>query len=326
MKLLIVKTSSLGDVIHMLPAISDAHARIPDLSVDWVVEENFAEVPAWHAGVSRVIPVAMRRWRKQWWSAGTRAEIHSWRNCLQQTPYDLVLDSQGLVKSAVLGWFAHGTRHGYDWHSGREPLASVGYQRRHAIARAQHAIARNRLLTAAALGYTLDGLPLHYGIDPHAFDVTPVALPQPYIVALHGTSRPAKEWAESHWRTLIQDMAARGIHTLLPWGNTQEHERATRLAQHPFAHCLPRCRLGELGAILQGAHGVIGMDTGLMHLAAALDKPSVALYPVTAPALTGLRGNDSNQYQPLSISGDATQDHKQVIAALLQQMPATHQA
>ncbi|QQZ28093.1 lipopolysaccharide heptosyltransferase I [Thiothrix subterranea] len=320
MKILIVKTSSLGDVVHMLPAISDAHARIPNLSVDWVVEENFAEVPAWHAGVSRVIPVALRRWRKHLFSAATHAEMQTWRNNLQQSTYDVVLDSQGLVKSAVLGCFAQGTRHGYDRHSSREPLASIGYQRHHAIARDQHAITRNRLLTAAALGYTLEGLPLHYGISQHAFGAIPAPLPQPYIVALHGTSRPAKEWAESHWQKLIQAMAARGIHTLLPWGNTREHERATRLAQHPHAHCLPRCRLGELAAILQGAQGVIGMDTGLMHLAAALDKPSIALYPVTAPALTGLLGNDSNHYQPLSVSGDETQDSTKVIATFLAQL------
>ena len=320
MKMLIVKTSSLGDVVHMLPTISDAHARILNLSVDWIVEESFAEVPTWHTGVSRVIPVALRRWRKHLFSATTHAEIRAWRNNLQQNAYDVVLDSQGLLKSAVLGYVAHGTRHGYDRHSSREPLASLGYQRRHAIARDQHAITRNRLLTAAALGYTLEGLPLHYGISQHAFATTPVALPQPYIVALHGTSRPAKEWAESHWLTLIQEMAARGIHTLLPWGNVREHERATRLAQHPNAHCLPRCRLGELAAILQGAQGVIGMDTGLMHLAAALDKPSIALYPVTAPALTGLLGNDSNHYQPLSVIGDETQDTTRVIARFLQQM------
>ena len=308
MKILIVKTSSLGDVVHMLPAISDAHARIPDLSVDWVVEEGFAEVPVWHSGVSRVIPLAIRRWRKSLFAATTRAEIQAWRETLQQTNYDMVIDTQGLLKSALVGCFAHGTRHGYDWHSIREPLASLCYQHRHTVSCTQHAVTRNRLLTAAALGYTLEGLPLDYGIAQHTFAKTDSVLPQPYVVALHGTSRPAKEWAESHWQMLIQNMAERGIHTLLPWGNAREQARANRLAQHPYAHCLPRCRLSELAAILQGAKGVIGMDTGLMHIAAALDQRGVALYPVTAAQLTGIVGNSNAPHPMITLAGEEVND------------------
>ena len=301
----------------MLPAITDACTRVPNVTIDWVVEEGFAEVPSWHHGVRRTIPIAIRRWRKSLLATKTRAEIRAWHESLQQESYDVVLDTQGLLKSSLVSCLAHGTRHGYDWHSIREPLASVLYQQRHPVSREQHAVTRNRLLTATALDYTLENLPLDYGIAQHPFAATENALPQPYIVALHGTSRPAKEWAEAHWQMLIQDMAERGIHTLLPWGNQREQERATRLAKHPYAHCLPRCHLGELAALLQGAKGVIGMDTGLMHIAAALDQRGLALYPSTAPQLTGIVGNSTTAYPITSVTGEETNDAAIIVQRLM---------
>lgn len=321
-KLLVIKTSSLGDVIHMLPAISDARSIRPDLQIDWVIEEGFAEVPGWHPGIRRIIPVALRRWRKQLWQRQTLTEIRQFWATLRQEHYDWIVDTQGLLKSALLARVAHGKRYGYDRHSIREPLASQAYQYRAAIARQQHAVTRNRLLLAFALEYSTANLPLNYGIADTAFPIPALTLPRPYNIAFHGTSRTDKEWGESQWQQLLDTLAQHGMHTLLPWGNTREHIRATHLQQHSnrHTHVLPRCTLSELAGIVQQAQGVIGMDTGLMHLAAALDKPSVALYPVTAPALTGLLGNDNNQHQPLSISGDDTQDTTQIIARFLQQM------
>jgi len=308
-KLLIIKTSSLGDVVHMLPAVTDARQQQPNLIIDWVVEEGFAEVPSWHPGIRRVIPLALRRWRKSPFAAHTKAEIKQFISALKQEQYDYVLDTQGLLKSALIACLSKGERYGYDWHSIREPLASLCYQHRASVSRQQHAVTRNRLLTAAALGYAIDGMPLAYGIARTAFPKPTIELPKKYIVALHGTSRPAKEWAEMHWQMLIQTMAERGIHTLLPWGNAREHERAKRLAQQqPYAQVLPRCGLGELANLLQHAQGVIGMDTGLMHIAAALDQRGLALYPATAPELTGVMGNDNAPCSITTLAGEATAD------------------
>jgi heptosyltransferase-1 len=171
---------------------------------------------------------------------------------------------------------------------------------------------------AQTLGYSIDALPLDYGIARTVFPPAPVSLPQPFVVALHGTSRVDKEWSEGQWQALLAALAQRGCHTLLPWGNQREHERAIRLAEgNAFVQVLPRCGLGELAGILQAAQAVIGMDTGLMHIAAALDKPGVALYPVTMPELTGVLGNSQSDRTILTLGGEATADTARVIQQLL---------
>lgn len=320
-KILIIKTSSLGDVVHMLPAITDANHQQADLIIDWVVEENFAEVPAWHPSIRNILPIAVRRWRKHLFSKETWQEISQFRQRLQQEHYDAIIDTQGLLKSALIAMQAHGKRYGYDHHSSREPLASLSYQQGFSVAKQRHAITRNRLLMAHALGYSIESLPLDHGIAHSHYPLPSMTLPPRYVVALHGTSRVDKEWPETHWQTLISTLAQHGISTLLPWGNVREQQRAERLAQTVpgSVQVLPRCRLGELAAILQQALGVIGMDTGLMHIAAALDKPGLALYPVTQPALTGVQGNSHPAQATLleNLSGVETQDADAVSQRLL---------
>lgn len=152
MRVLIVKTSSMGDVLHTLPSLTDAMQAIPGIRFDWVVEEGFAQIPTWHAAVDRVIPVAIRRWRKAWFSAPIKAERKAFRDALQAHHYDAIIDAQGLVKSAALVTrLAHGIKHGMDWQSAREPLASLFYNRRHAIAKQQHAVERTRSCSQRAL-------------------------------------------------------------------------------------------------------------------------------------------------------------------------------
>lgn len=317
-KLLVVKTSSLGDVVHMLPAITDAAACVPDLQVDWVVEESFAEVPGWHPAVKQVIPIALRRWRKQLFQRQTRQEIRRFAASLRQEQYDWVLDTQGLLKSVAIARLAQGECHGYDRDSIREPLASLFYQHKHGVSRQAHAISRNRLLTAATLGYSLENLPLDHGIAQADFPTVSFPLRHSYVIALHGTSRVDKEWQEGQWQAFLQAMAERHCHVLLPWGNQRERERAERLAAiSSFAQVLPRCTLGELAGLIRHAAGVIGMDTGLMHIAAALDKPGLALYPVTMAALTGVTGNSASGQQILTIAGQETADTKGIIQQFL---------
>lgn len=288
-RLLIVKTSSLGDVIHSLPVIADIRAHLPDVVIDWVVEESFADIPALHPGVSEVIPVAVRRWRRNLFSGETWREVSAFRKTLSGRRYDWVLDTQGLLKSAVIATCAHGARHGQDWSSAREPLASLLYAHRHAVRRGQHAVTRNRQLAAMALGYPLEITPPDYGL-PRA--TSPYSgLPQRYMVGLHGTSRDSKLWPVAEWVALGNALKDQGLSLVLPWGNEAEHARAKQIAAGvPQTVVLPRLSLADIARVLSGAEAAVGVDTGLIHLAAALNVPTVAIYTDTDPVLTGVLG------------------------------------
>jgi heptosyltransferase-1 len=235
MRVLIVKTSSMGDVLHTLPALTDAMQAIPGIRFDWVVEEGFAQIPTWHEAVDRVIPVAIRRWRKAWFSTPIKAERTAFREAVQAQRYDAIIDAQGLVKSAALVTrLAHGVKHGMDWHSAREPLASLFYNRRHRIAKQQHAVERTRELFAKSLGYVKPESQGDYAIAQHFLRNTDPCT-QPYLVFLHATTRDDKHWPETHWRRLIELMQPTGIHIKLPWGAEHERQRAERLASG-FSH------------------------------------------------------------------------------------------
>lgn len=281
--LLIVKTSSLGDVIHNLPVVSDLLHHWPKLQIDWVVEESFAEIPRLHPGVSTVFPVAIRRWRKQLGQKSTWQEIAAFRHALRANCYDIVLDTQGLLKSALITRMADGLRCGYSAEAARERYAAWFYDCCYAIPNTAHAVERNRWLAAAACDYTPD-LPLRYGIRP---DIASAS--SPYCVLLTATSRDDKLWPEAHWQSLGQALSAQGLRCVLPAGSARERERASRIAASiPGAELAPPASLNELATLLAGAAGVIGVDTGLTHLAAAIDRPVVALYVATEPGLTGV--------------------------------------
>lgn len=291
-KILLVKTSSLGDVIHQLPAVSDIRQNFPDATVDWVVEENFAGLPALHPGVRQVIPVAIRRWRRAPLNPAVWRELAAFKRRLQSQHYDLVLDSQGLLKSALITLLARGPRCGYDRVSAREALAALAYDQTIAIPRDLHAVERNRLLAARALGYE-PADQVDYGIAAPAATL-PWLGETPYVVLLHATSRADKEWPERHWVALAAELDRRGVRCVLPWGGEKERERSERLAhQMPNAIVPPRLCLTEAAALLGGARAVAGVDTGLSHLAAALKVPVVALYLASDPGLTGVYSGGS---------------------------------
>ena len=290
MKILIVKTSSLGDVIHMLPAVTDAMQALPHLRIDWLVEASFAAIPAWHPAVDRVIPIAMRRWKKQWTARSTWQEIGAARAALRQQTYDLVIDSQGLVKSALWSRMARGAKAGYDSGSAREPLASWFYSRKFTVARQQHAIDRNRQLMAKALGYALNNPSPDYGLYGLAARLPPVGITLPLrsVIGLHGTSRADKLWPVEGWKALAQALSATQRNLILPWGNDDERLRAEEIARSSNnVTVLPRLGLDALAVLIDQSQAVVGVDTGLLHLAAALGKPGLALYTATPPALTG---------------------------------------
>ena len=296
MRVLIVKTSSMGDVLHTLPALTDAMRAIPGIRFDWVVEEGFAQIPSWHEAVDRVIPVAIRRWRKAWFSAPIKAERKAFKAAVQAVTYDAIIDAQGLVKSAALVTrLAHGVKHGMDWSTAREPLASLFYNRKHHIAKTQHAVERTRELFAKSLGYLKPETQGDYAIAQHFLSVHSPS-EAPYCVFLHATTRDDKHWPEENWRELIGLMLSTGLRVKLPWGTEHERQRAERLASgYEHVEVLTKLTLAQVAAELAGAQCVVSVDTGLSHLTAALDRPNVTLYGPTDPGLIG--GYGKNQME-----------------------------
>ncbi len=310
-----IKTTSLGDVIHNLPVITDIKAAFPDMQIDWVVEESFADIPRLHPGINEVITVAVRRWRKHLLQTSTWQEIRNMRRRLRAHDYDHVIDTQGLLKSALIGWQAHGTYHGQDSASAREPWAALLYQQRHPVARGQHAVARNRMLAARALGYAIPSGPPDYDIHAAAPDVA-LGLPNRYIAGLHATSRDSKLWPENQWIQLGNALLGQGLALVLPWGNATEEARAHRIASAvPGCMVLPRLSLTQLAAVIGHSHAAIGVDTGLVHLAAALNQPTVAIYTDTHPQLTGVLAQDSRKIRNLGGQGQIP-DVNSVLEAL----------
>lgn len=287
-RILLVKTSSLGDVVHNLPVASDVRAALPGAEIDWVVEESFAAIPRLHSAVARVLPVAIRRWRSSLFSGRTRAEVRAFLKGLRRTAYDVVIDTQGLLKSALIARAARGVRHGLDFASAREPLSFL-YDRVYAVPWTLHAVERNRSLAAQALGYALRN-GAEYGMAAQAarFEWLPAGR---YAVLVHATSARRKLWAEENWIELGRRLTLDGGRCVLPWGNAEERARSVRLAGAlPQAIVPPALDLGEVAGLVAGAVAVAGVDTGLTHLSGALAVPTAGIYCATDPSATGLYG------------------------------------
>jgi heptosyltransferase-1 len=279
---LFIKTSSLGDVIHQMPAVTEARMRWPATRFGWVVEEAFAPLARLHPAVDHVIPVTMRRWRDKGFMPSVWPEISRFRSELRTREYDAVIDTQGLLKSAALARMARGPRYGYDTSSIKEPIASWLYDVCHPVEWKQHAIARNRALTAISLGYDPDG-PVNYGLDRAGIAQ---ASSSPYGILLHATARAEKQWPEENWRSLVASLGS-NIDLVVPYGSDAERERALRIASaSPRARVPERQPLDEVARMIAGASFVVGVDTGLLHLAAALGVPLVAIFTGSEPALT----------------------------------------
>ena len=298
-RILIVKTSSLGDVIHCLPVVNDILQHAQEAHIDWVVEESFAEIPHMHAGVNQVFTVAMRRWKNQLFRKKTWSEINEFKKLIQRNQYDAIIDVQGLLKSALITKQANGVKHGYDKNSIREPLASWFYDKTYAISYQQHAVTRNRALCAMSLGYTTPLNAADYGITPeNDASAIPmdIGLQASYIVALHGTSRDSKLWPIENWIDLGRELAKQNLKLALPWANEAELARANAIASQlknaQANNCivLPKLSIAQIANIISNAKAAIGVDTGLSHLAAALNIPTIAIYTDTNPALTGVMG------------------------------------
>lgn len=292
-RVLIVKTSSMGDVVHALPMVSDIARAHPGATIDWVVEEGFAAIPRLHPAVARVIPVAVRRWRRRFAAPGTWREWRAAKAALRAQRYDRIVDCQGLIKSAWLARRARGPVAGPDAASAREPLAACLYAQRIRVPQPLHAIERNRRIGAAALGYAADGSP-RFGLRPPALEGELRALVggRDYAVLLTNASRATKLWPDERWATVEAWLAARGLLSLLFWGSDEEGVRTcARAAGMRDAEVAPRAPLDAIAATLAGARVVVGLDTGLSHLAAAVGAPTVGIYCDYDPALAGITGD-----------------------------------
>lgn len=303
MRVLIIKTSSLGDIIHTLPALTEAGKNISDISFDWAVEPAFAEIPKFHPLVKNIILSPLRYFRKNFIKTFRNKELQKFCETLHREKYDYIIDAQGLIKSGLLTFIAQGIKCGYDRHSIWESLACLAYDKKFSVSPNLHAITRIRLLFSQALQYKINNINnldnINYNIllnntDNHTdlFNHT-ITLSNQYAVFLHGTTRDDKRWPEEYWIKLITLLKNNNIKILLPWGNAAEKESAERLAlQYSYVSVLPKLNITDLARLLYNSSINIAVDTGLGHLSAALDKSTISLYGPTDPALIGTVGKN----------------------------------
>lgn len=282
-RVLIVKTSSLGDIIHTLPAINDASLAIPGIKFDWVVEENFSDIPSLNDQVDQIISVSVRKWRKnifKFWNSKDHLEL---KRKLRLYRYDAIIDAQGLIKSAWLSRQADGDIYGFDKTSARESIASIFYQYRISVPKDIHAVERTRILFSKSLGYQLNSSTGSYNLS-----ISPEN--NKYVILMHGTTWPSKHWPEESWIALSCLLAKADYKVALLWGNNQEKACAERIAKISGAEILPKMTLTEIVSLLTKASGSISVDTGLGHLSSALGIPTLGIFGSTNPLLTGLYG------------------------------------
>ena len=273
--------------MHTMPAISDIAANVPSAQIDWLIEAPFAALPAMHPAIRTVIPIAWRKWRKRLFAAETRAATATARAQLKAEQYDVIIDFQGLIKSALWATQARGPRAGYDWASAREPLASLFYAKRAAVAVNQHAVERSRQLAAAHLNYAVAG-PQRFGLRAPSAGWMPQAAR--YAVLITGASRPEKLWPESSWQAIAATLTARGYALVWLWGSAEEGERSKRLAASAGGEVPPFLTVKGASAVLARASLCVGLDTGLTHIAAAFGVATVGIYCDHEPGLVGITG------------------------------------
>lgn len=292
MRVLIIKLTSMGDLMHAFPALTDAVKHIPAISFDWVVDESFAEIPQWHPAVNKVITTAHRRWKKSMIYTYKNGEFGQFYRTLNHDDYDVVVDLQSNLKSACVSWLRRGPVHGYDKNTCREKPAHWAYKRQYTIPLHQHAIERQRQLFAKIFGYAYPSTPSDYGVDLSACQLPNDTLPEKYVVFVHNASWPTKLWPVEYWQALITKVTSAGYSVLLPCGSDEEHKRAQTIANgNVDAIALPKMPLNAMASILSHAQAAVCSDTGLAHMAAVTSTPAITLYAVTDTVLIGTVGD-----------------------------------
>ena len=286
-RVLVVKTSSMGDVVHAQPVVADIRAHHPGAVIDWLVEAPFAAIPQMNAGVRRVFSMSWRKWRQRLASGETWAAMRQLRQQLREERYDLVLDLQGLLKSAVWARQVGAPVAGYDRASAREPAAAWLYQRQAAVPRQAQAVQRCRALAAAHLGYAEPDSPPDFGLQAPKATWLPRSA---YGLLIPNASRPEKLWPERHWVAVGRRMLELGWTPVVCWGRPEEQSLAENIAASCEGDVPPFLKVGEMASVLAGARQVVGLDTGFTHLAAALGRRTLGIYCDHDPGLAGLTG------------------------------------
>jgi heptosyltransferase I len=318
MRLLIVKTSSMGDVVHAQPVVHDVLAAVPGAEIHWLAEAAFAAIPQLNPGVRRVIPMRWRAWRQQLWQPATWRAMSGLRHDLRNGSYDLVLDLQGLVKSALWARMAGSPVAGFDRDSAREPLAAQAYKFCGRVSRQLQAVERCRRLAAQTIGYSLPPTPPVFGLA--APPASKLAGWQPrgdYSVLIPNASRREKLWPERSWVAVGRRMAERGFTPVVLWGRPDEQSLAEHIAAGCEGEVPPFLPVADMAAVLAGAHQVVGLDTGFTHLAAAFGRPTLGIYCDHDPGLAGITG--PGPVASLGGKGQVPQ-LREVLALLEQQM------
>lgn len=286
MKVLIVKTSSMGDIIHTLPALTEAARHVENIRFDWVVEKPFAEIAQMHPLVDQVIQVQVRKWRKNIFKSLKSDEWKTFRQQIKAQKYDYIIDAQGLLKSAIIARMAKGVHCGFTRGELREKVAGFFYKKQVVTEGERHEIYRIRRLFAEVLGYHIDKSFLDYGLMRQQFS----AKSSNHLIFLHGTTWLTKHWPEQRWIELAKLATDAGYNIKLPWGNEKEKARAERIASdNEKVEVLPKLSITEVTRVLASSKAVVSVDTGLGHMAAALNLPTVFLFGPTDPLrVTGL--------------------------------------
>ena len=293
MRVLIVRLSSMGDLVHALPALTDAAKAHSQTRFDWVVDQTFSDVPSWHNAVDKIIQCPPRRGGSALYQSFRSGKFLPFFKQLRQIHYDLIIDLQGDFKGAITAYVANGIVCGYDGKSVREWGAHFAYRQKIFVAKGQHSITRMRQLMAQALSYPYRDTEPRYEIDRSRLTPAPLSLSSPYLVFIHSTSWESKCWPVTHWKRLAGIALRAGFSVVLPWGNKKEQERALQIANgHDRIFVLPDLSISQKAFVIANAKATVGCDTGLSHIAAALSIPSVAIYGATDPALCGTIGEN----------------------------------
>ena len=302
MRVLIIKLTSMGDLMHALPALTDASKVYPEIQFDWIVDKSFSAVPSWHPQVSKIITTNHRTWRKQLLSSSLRRELNELKTKVNATEYDMVIDMQNNLKSAVLSYFIKKEVHGMSKTSAREYPAHWAYTFKYEIPKSLHAVTRQRSLLAQSLNYEIDDEVMDYNVDKNSFTAPDIYLPSKYLVLVHNASWQTKLWPISYWQKFIKIINQEGYYAVLPSGSKEEFNRAEKIVlSNKKAIALKQLPLNEIAYVIEHSVGCVCSDTGLAHLSAVLDKPSVTMYSVTDESLIGTRGKNQGHI----ISNDA---------------------
>ena len=289
-RILIIKTSSLGDIIHCLPVVNDIKFFVPDSSIDWLVEDSFADVLKLHPDINSVITISLRSWKKNLRKKETWIRLYKAIKAIRQNYYDIIIDFQGLLKSAFFTLFTRGDVHGFDKASIRESAASYFYRFTHTVSKNIHAVVRNRELASKCFEYELSDQPAHFGLE--IYNISNFNLSERYVVLIHGSSKKSKQWPIESWFKIIQFFNRQDLRVLLPWGNLEEY-KICKILRKDSNNCLvlPKLNINNLANIIAGAKCAIGVDSGLTHLANAEGIPTIGLYMDSNPYLNGVYPN-----------------------------------